>query len=182
MSQKKKRKRYIEAENKYKEKRKEILTLLNQQPYSMTALLTSAKTLESIIEKGLANKKIPESMVSDLVRAKVDMKKAKNILDKSDYIINILFKNYDKFKKAQRAKEDADWTARHFSQHKVQTSSSSQKDRLTGENFVDNNGSDGIYDGIYDGGSKKRRTLKKHTKRHKRNNKKRYTKKTKQAH
>jgi hypothetical protein len=190
---KEKRKKYIEAENKYKEKRKEILTLLNQQPYSMTALLTSTKTLESIIEKGLANKKIPESMVSDLVRAKVDMKKAKNILDKSDYIINILFKNYDKFKKAQRAKEDAAWNARHFSQPKVQTSSSyqtSDSDYIHHTSHLRNRNADTSgskdYDGMWGednrGGSKKRNTSKRHTKRHKRNNKKKYTKKTKQAH
>jgi len=190
---KEKRKKSIEAENIYKEKRKEILTLLNQQPYSMTALLTSTKTLESIIEKGLANKKIPESMVSDLVRAKVDMKKAKNILDKSNYIIEILFENYYKVREAQRAREDAAYNARHFSQPKVETSSSSQTSdsdyihhtshlRNRNEDTSGSKDSDGMWSKDNRGGSKKRRTLKRHTKRHKRYNKKRYTKKTKQAH
>lgn len=162
----------------------------------MTALLTSTKTLESIIEKGLANKKIPESMVSDLVRAKVDMKKAKNILDKSNYIINILFENYYKVREAQRAREDAAYNARHFSQPKVETSSSSQtsdSDYIHHTSYLRNRNADTSgskdSDGIYGmlskdnrGGSKKRRISKRHTKRHKRNNKKRYTKKTKQAH
>ena len=148
----------------------------------MTALLTSTKTLESIIENGLANKKIQEWMVSDLVRAKVNMKKAKNILDKSNYIIQILFNNYNKFREAQRAREDAAWNARHFSQPKVQTPSSSETDWLTGKSFIPNiNSASGTpstgYINIGSGGSKKRNTSKRHTKRHVRNNKKRYTKK-----
>ncbi len=64
------------------------------------------------------------------------------------------------------------------SSYSSSSSSSYQKDRLTGENFVPDYG----FDGIYAGGSKKRRISKRHTKRHKQNNKKRYTKKTKQAH
>ena len=180
---KEKKKKYIEAENNYREKRKEILKLLNQQPYSMTALLTSTKTLESIIEKGLANKEIQESMVSDLVRAKVDMKKAKNILDKSNYIIEILFKNYYKFREAQRAREDAVRNARHFSQPRVETSSLTQTDWFTGKSFTPNNQSfsgdhsSNKYLNVGRGGSNKRNTSKRHTKRYMRNNKKRYTKK-----
>ena len=195
---KEKKKKYLEAINKYKEKRKEILILLNKQPNTMTALITSTKTLETIIEEALKNSKIPRTMFSDLVRAKVDMKKAKNIVDKSQYIIKTVKKKfyslekiYHNLREEEKARERAkiwfgpdDDTPRYSSSSSSSSSPRYEKNRNgDGTWFIRADEGYDMYDNKYKskGGSKKRNTAKRHikrrTKRHMPNNKRRHTKK-----
>lgn len=152
---KEKKKIYLKALNEYEEKRKEILVLLKKQPNSVRAFFTSSNKLESIIERANANNEISPEKVDELVNKKVEVKKAKNIKDRSKHIVNSVTKIYDVTrKKYYEVKKEYD------------------QEILGMALFGSDEG----------GGSKKRNTSKRHTKRHKRNNKKRYTKKTKQAH
>jgi hypothetical protein len=146
---KEKKKIYLKALNEYEEKRKEILVLLKKQPNSVRAFFTSSNKLESIIERANANNEISPEKVDELVNKKVEVKKAKNIKDRSKHIVNSVTKIYDVTrKKYYELKKEYD------------------QEILAMALFGSDEG----------GGSKKRHT-KRHTKRHKRNNKKRYTKK-----
>lgn len=155
----------------------------------MTALITSTKTLETIIEEALKNSKISQPMFSDLVRAKVDMKKAKNIVDKSQYIIKTVKKKfyslekiYRIFREEEKARERAkiwfgsdDITGRYSTSSSSSSSPRYERNRNgDGTWFIPNNGYD-KYDEF--GGSKKRNTAKRHIKRHIKRHTKRHTKK-----
>lgn len=143
------KKKYLEAMKEYKEKRKEILVSLKKQPNSIAALFTSSKTLETIIETANANMKIEQDKVDELVNKKVAMKRAHNILERSEYIVKEATRFhsfYNKLLAKLKAQRDAEAWNEGFS-------GGGSKKKTTSK-----------------------RHIKRETKRHAQNNKRRYTK------
>jgi len=186
------KKNYLEAITKYKNKRTAILTALKKQPNRLMSFMMSTKRLENIIEKALQNSEeaIPNlrNMVNELVRTKFEMKKAKNNLDRSKYIVGVVEKAF-----ANQTKIYSDHLQDEAERIDNARNSNRYKDNDSSSYEIDHNNSPQAGSDVQDpsephdnsrtggGGSKKRTTSKRHikrqTKRHKQNNKRRYTKK-----
>jgi len=166
----------------YRQKRSNILKSINKSPNVFARFLTSEyeKKLENIIEEALQKDKILKKEVDELVDLKVEMKRANNDLEKSNYIVGMVgdaITSQGKKYSTVKWKEDMAPAPPPPVQNKYNTDRNEKYTRSTHST----RGSEGPdMDDRY-GGSKKRiiskRHIKRRTKRHTQNNKRRYIKK-----